>query len=133
MALSESLPVYRQSYELLQHILLLVPKLPRIYRFNVGQRLIDSALDVLSLIYEANASRDKVQPLTRLARQYEMTTMLLRVLYDTHVIGAKQAAFFIQLTTGIGRQITAWKNHYLSVPHTNDKNPRRTADDTPGN
>ena len=56
MALSEELPLYRDTYRLLNNLLILTQDFPRFFRYSMGSRMVDLTLDMLSLIYKANSS-----------------------------------------------------------------------------
>ena len=114
MALSEELQVFRDTYDLLLRVCDLQPKLPRLYRYTVGERLVNQVLDTLSLIYEVNSGQDKQSALSRLQRSHQMTVLLLRLLSDRRVLTPQQFAPYVQLETRIGRQITGWKNYYAA-------------------
>ena len=60
MALSEELPLYRDTYRLLNNLLILTQDFPRFFRYSMGSRMVDLTLDMLSLIYKANSSYEKV-------------------------------------------------------------------------
>ena len=59
MALSEELPLYRDTYRLLNNLLILTQDFPRFFRYSMGSRMVDLTLDMLSLIYKANSSYEK--------------------------------------------------------------------------
>lgn len=41
MALSEDLPLYRDTYRLLNNLLLLSREFPRFFRYSMGSRMVD--------------------------------------------------------------------------------------------
>ena len=49
MALSEDLPLYRDTYRLLNNLLALTQDFPRFFRYSMGSRMVDLTLDMLSL------------------------------------------------------------------------------------
>ena len=55
MALSEELPLYRDTYRLLNNLLILTQDFPRFFRYSMGSRMVDLTLDMLSLIYKADS------------------------------------------------------------------------------
>lgn len=76
MALSEELPLYRDTYRLLNNLLILTQDFPRFFRYSMGSRMVDLTLDMLSLIYKANSSYEKVGVLTEFLDRYRMLQML---------------------------------------------------------
>ena len=84
MALSEELPLYRDTYRLLNNLLILTQDFPRFFRYSMGSRMVDLTLDMLSLIYKANSSYEKVGVLTEFLDRYRMLQMLFRVCAEGH-------------------------------------------------
>ena len=68
MALSEELPLYRDTYRLLNNLLILTQDFPRFFRYSMGSRMVDLTLDMLSLIYKANSSYGKSGRIDRISR-----------------------------------------------------------------
>ena len=114
MAKNEELPIFLDSYEVLTHLLTLVPKMPKVYRFNVGQRMIDACLDMIAMAFEANSQYDKakVPYINRLLNRHSMLRMLLRQMNEHGVIDSRQHAMFILQLDKIGKQAHGWIRHY---------------------
>lgn len=77
MSLSEDTSIYRTAYRLLILSQPIVSQMPRTYRFDLGQRITNTLLDVLTLIIEANRAQDKQQPLYQLKVKHEVLQMLI--------------------------------------------------------
>ena len=54
MALYFNLPVYKETYELLLMIFQYSSKLPKDYKYTLGERLKNEATEVIVAIFEAN-------------------------------------------------------------------------------
>lgn len=111
MALSEDLPLYRDTYRLLNNLLALTQDFPRFFRYSMGSRMVDLTLDMLSLIYKANSSYEKVGKLTEFLDRYQMLQMLFRVCVEQKVITERKYASFGLLMEKIGKQATSWKQY----------------------
>ncbi|WP_455588805.1 four helix bundle protein [Bacteroides rodentium] len=111
MALSEDLPLYRDSYRLLNRLLPFTQGFPRFFRYGMGSRMVELNLDMLSLIYQANSSYDKVPVLIEFLDKYRMLQMLFRVCVEQRVMNERQYAGFALLLEKIGKQATAWKQY----------------------
>lgn len=107
MALSEELPLYRDTYRLLNNLLILTQDFPRFFRYSMGSRMVDLTLDMLSLIYKANSSYEKVGVLT----EFLELQMLFRVCVEQKVITERKYASFGLLLEKIGKQATSWKQY----------------------
>ena len=120
MALSEELPIYKASYDLLEQLTELSKDLPKFLRYTVGTRMTDLCLDILGLIYRANMSLEGRQAaITDLLISYRQLLMLLRVCYHQKAFSTGKYAELLQLLDSIGRQGTAWKNKTSEFPIEN--------------
>lgn len=107
--MSEELPLYRDTYRLLNNLLVLTKEFPRFFRYSMGSRMVDLTLDILSLIYKANSSYEKVGVLAEFLDRYRMLQMLFRVCVEQKVITERKYASFGILLEKIGKQATSWK------------------------
>ena len=110
MALSEELPIYKASYDLLEQLVDLAKDLPKFFRYSVGTRMVDLCLDMLAQIYRANMKQEsRVEALTDLLVSHRQLLMLLRVCYHQKALSTGRYANIMKLTDSIGRQATAWR------------------------
>ena len=86
MALSEELPLYRDTLRLLNLTIEKTKSYPRYYRYTLGERMVNVNLDMLSLIFEANSTYNKVPVLGEFLNKYHLMTMLFRVCVEQYVI-----------------------------------------------
>ena len=59
MALPNELPVYKSTYDLLLEIFVFVKDFGKEYKYTVGESLKKETIELLTLIFRANASQDK--------------------------------------------------------------------------
>jgi len=110
MALSEELPIYKASYDLLERLTDLAKDLPKFFRYSVGTRMVDLCLDMLAQIYRANMDQQRrPEALTALLISHRQLLMLLRVCYRQKALSTGRYAELIKLMDSIGRQTTAWR------------------------
>lgn len=110
MALSEDLPIYKASYDLLEHLVDLAKDLPKFFRYSIGTRMVDLCLDILAQIYRANMKQEsRAEALTDLLISHRQLLMLLRVCYHQKALSTGRYAELIKLMDSIGRQTTAWR------------------------
>jgi hypothetical protein len=79
MALSEELPLYKDCLALLNRVIFLTKDFPRFFRYGIGSRMVDLNLEMISLIYQANSSYEKVKILEEFLNKYRMLVILFRV------------------------------------------------------
>jgi hypothetical protein len=111
MALSHDLPIYLATMKLLSLTIEKTKCYPRFYRYTVGEKMVNSNLDMLSLIYRANSSYEKISILSEFLDKYNLITMLYRISIEHHVINERQYAAIALLLQQIGKQATSWKQY----------------------
>lgn len=109
--------IYLDCRKLIDEILDIVPNFPRAYKFTIGNKMQDIAVNLLSEISAAYLNRDKavrVQHLVNFQSDFEVLKTLLRIAGERKwIMGISRYANIIELTDGIGKQSTAWKNSLL--------------------
>ena len=112
MAKSEELPIYRDTLDLLDRLLMLTRNFPKFHRYGMGKRMVDVNLDMLALIYRANRSYEKMPVISELIDSLQMLQMMFRICVRHQVISENQYASVVPLLDRIGKQSTGWRNHY---------------------
>lgn len=109
--------IYLDCRKLIDEIPDIVPNFPRAYKFTIGNKMQDIAVNLLSEISAAYLNRDKavrVQHLVNFQSDFEVLKTLLRIAGERKwIMGISRHANIIKLTDGIGKQSTAWKNSLL--------------------
>lgn len=111
MSRTKHLPIYRAGYDLLQMVTQMIKNFSRDYRPTLGQRLHAECVNLVVLVYRANAARDKAPHLAAMLESLQVVEMLLQLASDLHLISRNQYARTIQLTDGIGKQASGWANY----------------------
>lgn len=100
--------IYLDCRKLIDEILDIVPNFPRAYKFTIGNKMQDIAVNLLSEISAAYLNRDKaarVQHLVNFQSDFEVLKTLLRIAGERKwIMGISRHANIIELTDGIGRQ-----------------------------
>lgn len=104
MARTKHLPIYKVGYDLLQMVTQLIKHFSRDYRPTLGNRLHAECVNLVVLVYRANAARDKAPHLDALLESLQVVEMLLQLASDLHLISRGQYARTMPLTDGIGKQ-----------------------------
>ena len=105
------MPLYRDSYRLLNQVIVLTQSFPRFFRFGLGVRMVDLCMDMISMIFRANSSYDKLPALLELTDRHRMLQMLFRVCVEQKLITERQYAGYAMLLDQMGRQITGWRQY----------------------
>jgi hypothetical protein len=111
MALHTETEIFRTAYDLLQLVVAAVRNMPRDVKLIVGGKIRDELLEVIDLIYRANAARDaqKVPYLDELRQRVQRIEVLARTSRDMRFIDTTAYSRVVEHTQSIGRQATAWR------------------------
>lgn len=116
--LVSSTKIYLDARQLLDTILDIVPNFPRAYKFTIGSKMEDLAVDIIHEVAAAYINRDKAETakhLTEFQAKFETLKLLIRIAGERKWIkGRGKFASLIELMDGIGKQSSAWKNTILS-------------------
>jgi hypothetical protein len=109
MALHTELPIYKAAYDLLLVAIELVKNKPRDFKQSVGGAIRSECIEIMTLVFRANVSREKGPHLLSLAERVQVAELWLRAARDLRFISTGQYARAIKLTTSIGKQATGWR------------------------
>jgi len=109
MALFYELPVYKASYDLLIEIFELTKHFKREYKYTVGEKLKDEALEMLMNIYRANTRQQKKETLQNAREHLEVVRLLLRLTKDMKQINVNRFVDVNKKIEDISKQLTGWQ------------------------
>ena len=108
MAIYDNLPVYKASHDLLLEVYNVCEKIPRGYKYTLGEKLKDEVTEIMVNIYEANATTEK-KPLIRSAQKCLVRTKIyLKLLHDMKQISTKRLASISDRTETVSKQLSSW-------------------------
>lgn len=110
MALTEYLPVYKDTYKLIQMVFAFTKDFPREYKYSLGQDMKRDAIRLVRSIYRANRSESKKEWLEDFLDDFEVLKLELRLCVDLQLLTLRRQSEISPLLESIGRQVTAWKN-----------------------
>lgn len=103
-----NLPVYEACYRLTLEFAKVRGRLSRDVRYTLGQDLQRALVELLTLIYRANATRNKVPVLAEARRVSVQVQIYLRLLSDLHCISDRQFVELFELAVSVAKQFTSW-------------------------
>lgn len=109
MALYLDLPVYKACYSLLLETTRLMPNLPRDARFTIGQELRKGVMDIMKMIYRANATRNKVPIIARMRETLLEVQLDTRLMCELKYISERLYVKLAEQTADISRQLAGWE------------------------
>jgi hypothetical protein len=85
-----------------------VAKMPRTYKFELGDRLMDACLEVNTLLVEASFVRDKRGLLAQASRGLTRARVLVRLAQRLRLLSQAQQDHFDRASVEVGRMIGGW-------------------------
>lgn len=89
-----------------------VAKFPRAHKFTVGDRLVETCLDITAGLVDAtylpHRSREKLARLHRASRDLTRARVLVRLAQRLSLISRRQREFFAERSDDIGRMLGGW-------------------------
>jgi len=82
MGLYTDLPIYHQTYQLLQLVISRIREFPRDLKFSLGDRIRNETVDLVVFIYKANSNTDKVPFLSEMLERLQVVQACQKV--QTH-------------------------------------------------
>ncbi len=106
--MSEPAVVVGKAYDLVLWLLPKVERMPRAYRFTVGERVAAAALDLLLALVEAAYARDKAPLLETASRRVNGLRFLLRLAKDLRLLSVDGYGFAGERLDEVGRMVGGW-------------------------
>ncbi len=114
MAKYETLPVFKETYDLVLNIYKTTSHFSNDLKHSLGEGLKRDSLMLIREIYRVNKSKDKSLHFDDFLDCFELVKMELRLCFDMKAITAKKHAELSLLMDGIGKQINGWKKYHIS-------------------
>ncbi len=102
------LPAVQKAYDVASWLLPRTERIPRSYKFTLGDRIQRVALDLNLALVEAAHARSKERPLHRANRHLDELRLLLRLARDVKALTLRQHEHVSGLNEELGRMIGGW-------------------------
>lgn len=94
---------------LLAWVALRVAKFPREHKFTVGDRLVETCLDITCALVDASYTRDKHAALAAASRALVRARVVMRMARAVHCVSEAQHLHFAKESDEIGRMLGGWR------------------------
>lgn len=108
MAVYDHLPVFRDTYDLLLHVIRMSGRMQRDFRYTVGEKLRTGIMDLCICIYKANGAYDRAACVREAREKMVVIKLQLRVLRDMKQISVKQFALAADKAEAVSKQLALW-------------------------
>ena len=111
------LPVFRKMYDLNLMLMRLVNKFPKQYKYNIGDKLINTSLSLFKHLFTANRIYDdtqrRVNCLDEFLDEFDLLKVLIRLSNEERLFSIKDTVNLALLTESITKQVSGWRNKNL--------------------
>lgn len=104
----EELQIYRDISELIKRVFIIVKNFPRDYKFTLGTRIQNTALDCADLVYKSARHKEKYQYLDDLVSSLDFLSFLIRTSKDMNIVTEKQYALYAEVSRPCVKQAAGW-------------------------
>lgn len=101
MAQYKHLPIYKVTYELLRQLIEVTKEFPRDYKFTLGQKIKNEAIEMVVLIYKANSTTDRISHIEALMERLQVVELILRLCHDLRLIPTKKYSAVVEMTESL--------------------------------
>lgn len=109
MSRYQHLPIYKKSYEMLTRTVVAIKSFPREHKFTIGQKIHEEVVELVVLIYRANATADKERIIDEILERVEVIGLLVRLSHDLRILQKTHYAALVEMTESISRQAQGWR------------------------
>src|SRR6266446_2015003 len=100
--------IVTKDYDVTSWLLLQVNTFPRAYRFVLGDRIANTALDILEGLVEASHRRDKRAILSAVNLKLERLRYLIRMSKDLQVLSLRKYEYVAREINEVGAMLGGW-------------------------
>jgi hypothetical protein len=104
----KELSVIQKTHDLMKYYVPIIGRLPRIYKFTVGDRLINYLYEVLDGLIEAKYAKQKVDMLKKLNVKLDIIRHQTQLLLEYELISLKRYQYVNELINEVGVELGGW-------------------------
>jgi hypothetical protein len=106
--LPPELPVIQKTYDLIKWYVPILNRLPRDYKFTLGDRMINGLYDLLDGLIKAKYDKEKLIFLDPLNSQLDILRYQTRLLHEFELIQLQRYEFASQMIDSLGTDLGGW-------------------------
>ena len=108
MSSYKSLPIYKAVYDVLMNIMQISHQLPREYKYTIGEKMQNEALEMVLCIYRANSMKNRAEHISIMKEHIQLLYLLLRVAHDLKLVSLEKYAGIVELVDLVSQQAHGW-------------------------
>lgn len=102
------LPIVQKTYDLVKWYVPHLNKLPRDYKFVLGDHMARGLFGLLDALIRAQFARNKLDQLQAINSELDVLRYQTRLLYDFNLLPVKQYEFVSRAMNEIGQDLGGW-------------------------
>lgn len=106
--MSDDLPIIQKTYDLIKWYVPILHRLPRDYKFTLGERIIMGLYSLLEELIQARYSNEKLLRLQAINSKLDILRHQTRLLLDFDLMQAPRYEFASQLINAVGVDLGGW-------------------------
>jgi hypothetical protein len=109
LAQYKHLPIYKVTYDLLNEITKYTRHFSKDFKYSLGAKLRDEAVELVVLIYKANSSKqERAEHVQLILARLQVIELLLRLSKDMRLLSVSAFSSMVILTDELNRQASGW-------------------------
>ena len=110
------LPIIQKTYDLIKWYVPILNRLPKQYRFTLGDRMVNGLYDILEHLIIARYSKNKLPQLESLNSKLDILRYQTRLLVDLTDMSHQRYEYAGQLINSIGVDLGNWLKQLANRP-----------------
>ncbi len=129
MAKYEHLKLYKATFDFLLYFAKIMVHYQREYKYTVGERLMNTLVEAIVIIYKANGTKDKglrIDYICDIQEKIQYVSILLRLSCGIGAISKDRYNNCCEYIMDIDKQLSGWKNYVIDrtkEPKESDEAP----------
>jgi hypothetical protein len=112
---SQELPIIQKTYDLILWLTPIINRLPRQYKFTLGDRMQSQIYDILEELIYAKFEKNKLNRLEKINVKLDILRFQIKLIYDFKMINGKKYLHISNSINEIGTELGSWINQQQSV------------------
>ena len=108
MALYTVLPIYKSCYDFLIRVMHIVSHFPKEFKYSLGEKLQDAAIEMVVCIYKANSAKFKSQHIKAMLSNIQLIYLFIRIAHDMKLMPTEKYSAIILDVDNISKQAQGW-------------------------
>jgi hypothetical protein len=118
-----NLPIIQKTYDLIKWYVPILARLPRSYKFNLGDRLTCRLYELLEELIIARYEKQKIDRLEKLNSSLEIIRYQTRLIFEFNLMDTQRYEHVSKLINEIGIELGGWIKQQKGKSHEAPRKP----------